>query len=165
MPLHYGKMPSWFFGRMAQLLVLLILLALVFCGISGYCQEISVVSKVDKDRLTQAECLTLTIIICGEMKKRPRIELPELEDFVILSKKSSHNISIEKGKTRYSSEFDFTLKPKSVGKLTIGPARLKYRKRVYETEPIVIEVLPAGPERPAQPEERKVPRLEGGILI
>lgn len=136
---------------------------------SGYCQEISVSSEVDKDQLTQAEYLTLTITVTvsGKLKKTPKVELPDLTDFEILSRKSSQDLSVRLGETFYSSRFSFILQPKSIGKLTIGSARMRYRKRVYETEPIVIEVLPAGPERPTPPEkeERKVPRLEGGILI
>lgn len=152
---------------MKRLLILILSFLLLSYGVAGYCQELSISSKVDKERLAQSECLDLTITISGKMRGAPNIELPDLKEFEVLSKSSSQNISIERKKTSYSASFSFILKPKSCGALTIDPARIRYKGKTYQTQPIVVEVIPGEPtpEKPSPPEEPKLPELEGGIII
>ena len=83
-----------------RLSILIVAFSILGYGVSGYCQELSISSKVDKERLTQDEYLTLTITISGKMRSAPDIELPDLKEFEVLSKSSSRNISI-KGKKAY----------------------------------------------------------------
>ena len=49
----------------------------------------------------------------------------------------------------------------------IGPARIRYKGKTYETQPIVVEVIPGKPTpaKPTSPEEPKLPELKGGIII
>jgi len=152
---------------MKRLTILIVAFSLLSYGVVGYCQELSISSKVDKERLTQDEYLTLTITISGKMRSAPDIELPDLKEFEVLSKSTSRNISIKGKKASYSKSFSFILKPKSHGALTIGPARIRYKGKTYETQPIVVEVIPGKPmpAEPTPPEGPKLPELEGGIII
>lgn len=153
--------------RKKAFLILYISFSLLGCSTLGYCQGISISGKVDKDRLTQADHLSLTITISGKMKDTPHIELPDFKGFEVLSKSSSQqNISRKSGRTTYSASFSFILQPQATGSLTIGAARIRYKGKLYETRPIVVEVTPGKlPEKPKPTEPRKLPKLEGGTII
>lgn len=126
-----------------------------------YAEEFSLSSSVDKEKLTLRENLTLTIKISERIKGSPKIKLPELNEFEILSRNRTQNISIKKGKVSYSNSFSFILRPKVTGKLTIGSVELRYKGRLYTTEPIEIEVLPAGKKLP----QEKLPELKGEVIL
>ena len=127
--------------------------------------SINIKSYVDKDKIKLNETIQLTIKIEGNISN-PKIELPNLaENFDVITSLQSQNISI-KGKEKSAIlEFIYILQPKKEGKYTIAAVSLKYKGKVFNTEPINIEVLPqdkiSTPELP--PEE--VPIEEGEETI
>lgn len=141
--------------------IFLILAFILFSVSNSLGADLSLTAKVNKNELNLGENFEFTIEIGGDFQITPKIELPELEDFEIISKKSSYNFSIKGGKFLNQTEFIFVLKPKSEGEFIIGEAKIRYKGKDYKTEPIEITVLPTKEELPKKPEKKypKTPKI------
>lgn len=115
-----------------------------------FASDISVSARVDKSELSIDDTLTLTIVIEGETRSLPSPELPVMSGFRTYSSSRSQNISIVNGEIFASTTFRYILVPQQIGKLTIEPVQIAYKGKIYETDPIEIEVT-AGTGRRAAP--------------
>jgi hypothetical protein len=112
-------------------------------------QDLSFEASVDRTTVGLGETFTLNVTVSGEnIGPIPQPELPSLPDFNVLGQSQSQatNISWVNGKTSRQSTINFiySLAPQKIGKSTIGPCRLKYKDKTYETQPIEIEAVKAG---------------------
>jgi len=126
------------------------LLFSVFCPLSSetHASDISVSARVDKSKLSIDDTLTLTIVIEGETRSLPSPELPVMSGFRTYSSSRSQNISIVNGEIFASTTFRYILVPQQIGKLTIEPIQIGYKGKIYETDPIEIEVTSASTAPP-----------------
>ena len=123
----------------------LICFVLVF-PIIGRAQDVSIKAFVSKNKINSEERLQYTVEVSGKSAVLPDIIFPELKDFYILSgPNQSTNIQFVNGTMASSKTLSFILKPRIVGKLTIGKATLEGNGPVLETKPIVITVTKADP--------------------
>ncbi|MCH8284967.1 BatD family protein [candidate division KSB1 bacterium] len=123
----------------------LICFVLVFPIIGG-AQDVSIKAFVSKNKINSEERLQYTVEVSGKSAVLPDIMFPELKDFYILSgPNQSTNIQFVNGTMASSKTLSFILKPRIVGKLTIGKATLEGNGPVLETKPIVITVTKADP--------------------
>jgi hypothetical protein len=111
-----------------------------------YAQELNFEASVDRTTVGLGETFLLNVTVGGEnIGSIPQPELPSLPDFNVLgqSQSQSTNISFINGKmtTLSTITFIYTINPQKLGKTTIGPCRLKYKDKTYETQPIEIEVV------------------------
>lgn len=113
-----------------------------------HASDISVSARVDKSKLAIDDTLTLTIVIEGETRSLPSPELPVMNGFRTYSSSRSQNISIVNGEIFASTTFRYILVPQQIGKLTIEPIQIGYKGKIYETDPIEIEVTSAGAAPP-----------------
>ena len=86
----------------------------------------------------------------------------------VISTSRAFNIAVEKEKRKSTFQVTYILKPRSEGKLSIGPAEIEHGGKIYTTDTITIEVKPSenkkeGPQTPV-PEEKMLPK-EGGLEI
>lgn len=121
-------------------------------------EEITLQAQVDKTEAALGEKIAFSIAISGSFEGFPEVRLPELKGFAVASSGQSQQIQFKKGQASQSLVLSYVLVPTAVGKLTIGPARVKYGSKVYETQPIEIKVTEGAAEPPA-------PQLEGGITL
>ncbi len=123
--------------------VILTFLALLCQGAEA--KEISVTASVDRNRVTTEDMVLLTITVSGA-SKAAEPELPGLPDFEVTSRGSSSRVQIING--AYSSQIDYNyfLEPQKSGELTIGPATIRFKGKVYQTEPITLRVEEAAEE-------------------
>jgi hypothetical protein len=104
--------------------------------------DIKIEASVDKKILKQNETLIFSIDISGNISSSPKIKLPDLnKDFEVLSSSQSQNISLNGRETNLTISFKYVLLPKKEGKLIIGEVEARYKREVYKTEAIEIEVL------------------------
>jgi len=134
--------------------IFLILAFILFSVSNSLGADLSLTAKVNKNELNLGENFELTIEIRGNFRITPKIELPDLKDFEIISRQSSYNFNIKGGEFLNQTKFIFVLKSKSEGKFIIGEAKVRYKGRDYKTEPIEITVLPAKEELPKKPEKK-----------
>lgn len=130
----------------------------------------SVSAQVDKQEVREGETLVFAVQISGPFRQTPKLELTQLEGFEILSTGQSQQVQIQDGEVNQALVLTYTLIPKAAGMHTIGPVRIEYAGKIYETQPIEVRVVPgsgrAPAQRKAQPAPRKrAPRLDGGVIL
>ena len=76
---------------------------------------------------------------------------PDFKGFMVLSgPNQSTSMQFINGAASASITYSYYLQPKSIGKLTIGPAAVDYNGNKLRTNPIDIEVVKGQPKQPAQ---------------
>ena len=107
--------------------------------------QLQITAQVDKTEISLNDEVTLSLRIQGGMNLRP--QLPSLPAFNVYSTMS--NSSYINGKT--SNEFRYILVPRLVGNTTIGPIRIDYNGKTYQTDPIEIRIYRDSPPASAAP--------------
>lgn len=137
--------------------------------------ELNFSASVDRTTVGLGEDFTLNVSVTGEnIGGVPAPELPPLPDFNVLNRSSSQstNIQIINGKMNQQTTINyiFYLSPQKLGKFTIGPCKLKYQDKTYETRPIEIEVIKGAtktapaPQTNLSPAPATVP-VEGNLML
>ena len=110
---------------------------------------LSFLAAVDRTRISADEQVQLTLSATGEgLGAVPEPKLPPLNDFEVTGRNSSSSTQISFVNGAMSAtktvEFIYALRPTRPGNLTIGPSSIQVEGKTYTTDPIQIEVLPAG---------------------
>ncbi len=157
--------------KIQKTVCLLVIFLLVPLNI--FATEINFVASIDRTTVGLGETFTLNVSVSGEnIAGVPAPKLPDLPDFNILGRSSSQstNISFINGKMTQQTTINFiyTLSPKKLGKFTIGPCKIDYQGKTYETQAIEIEVV-KGTTQATPPSTSKPPSpsgsLEGRIFL
>jgi len=113
--------------------------------------EVRFVAGVNRTQVALEEPFTYTVEISGVSGSRTDPVLPQMNGFDIYSSGRTQSFSLVNGRMSSSVIFNYTLVPKKVGSLTIGPATLEAEGKVYRTEPITITVTaPSSSPPPAR---------------
>ncbi len=145
---------------MRTLTVSLILIFLFGCFYNAFA-EVKIDASVDKNNLKQNETLVFTVKISGDTSTSPKIDLPDIsKDFEILSTSQSQSISLQGKESALAINFQYILLPKREGKLIIGPVEARYKKEVYKTDSIEIEVLPIEHIPTPESPQKEIPKFE-----
>jgi hypothetical protein len=93
---------------------------------------------VDRTNLGDNETLTLTVTVrLGSVNlNTPKPELPQLEDFNIISSGTSSQISIVNSVMSTTTVYTYRLQPLHSGELQIGPVSLTLSGETYQSDPI-----------------------------
>jgi hypothetical protein len=120
-------------------------------------QDISFNATVDRTEMGLDEQLTLTVSVTGNVKSIPQPELPQLNDFSILTSGRSQSFNYSNGQLSSSVIFNYILTPRKTGKFIIGSAKIKLDGKTYETTPIEITVTAteSSPDDTREPGEQK----------
>ena len=148
------------------LFVATVSLLIFFAVIQTEPTDFDIKSCVDKNRVSLNDTLRFTLDVSGDTKITPDIKLPDFkQNFHMVSSGQSQRISLGGDQNSLGIRYEFILQPKEVGKFTIGEVEVKFKGKLYKTEPIDIEVMPAEkPEfLPEQLEEE--PSSSEGIFI
>jgi len=98
-------------------------------------------ASVNKTKIAINERFQLTFTVEG-VENAPPPNLPPLDDFFVLfGPNTSTQTTIVNGKVSVSISYTYTLKPKAKGKFVIEPAKLRYNRKTYRSQPIQIEVV------------------------
>lgn len=148
---------------------------MIFLSLFLIAAEINFSSSVDRTTVGLGEAFTLNVTASGEnLGNVPTPQLPELPDFNVIGRSSSQstNISLINGKMtqQVTINFIYTLSPKKIGKLMIGPCTIKYQDKTYETQPVQIEVIKGttqpAPSHPSQTAPSPPSgSLEGNLMV
>lgn len=152
---------------MSRAAVALAVAACLLPPFSARAQEepsLSVTAQVDKTEVRQNEKLIFSITIAGTRKTTPKVELASLTGFKILATGQNQRIQIREGQAQQALMLSYTLAPTTAGTHTLGAVKVEYEGKVYETQPIEIQVLEADKAPESEPEsELEIP--EGGLIL
>ncbi len=118
------------------------LLFIVILAIDAF--ALSVTASVDLDEVELGSPINLSITIGGRGGSLPDPILPDLSDFEVYSSGRNQSISIVNGAFSSSLEMNYTLVPKKIGKLIIGPIVVKNKREMVASDPIRITVKQPG---------------------
>lgn len=137
------------------------LMILFFGGVFCASAEVKIETSVDKNTIKQNETLVFSVKISGDINSSPKINLPDInKDFQILSTSQWQRIALQNEESALVINFQYILLPRREGKVTIGSVEVRYKKEVYKTDPIEIEVLPAEKNSIPESPQKEIPELE-----
>jgi hypothetical protein len=115
--------------------------------------DVDVTASVSPDEVAVGDAVTLTVSVAGDAGGAEP-ELPDLPGFRVGGSGSSTSFSFVNGQVSRRAEYSYTLIPEKEGRLSIGPVTVRVRGKRYRTEPVAVNVVPAGSRsrpQPAQP--------------
>jgi FKBP-type peptidyl-prolyl cis-trans isomerase (trigger factor) len=121
---------------------------------NSFGEDLFLTAEVNKNKINLGEEIELKVEITGDFRITPKVDIPDLKDFEVVSKKSAYNFGIKRGRFISQIRFNFILRPKSEGKFVIGEFKVRYRRKEYRTKPIEITVLPGFNQIPKRPKKR-----------
>jgi len=126
-----------YFPFQISVIVLSLLLPLIV-----FAQEVQVVTTINKGKISMDEDLRLKVKIVGKAGNIDRPRLPEFQGFTSYYAGRSSSFSFINGQSQASTEFSFTLVPKSPGAYQLAPIEIRVDNVNYRSNPIAVEVLP-----------------------
>lgn len=108
--------------------------------------------EVDRTTLSTDEQLLLSVIVTSESATLPDPDVSNLQDFVIISRSSSTQISIINGQMTAQGVYNYILQPLKSGTLFIPPIPVTVSGQIYQSDPLQIEVT-VGSTAPPTPDE------------
>ena len=140
-----------------QFLPLLIAAFLIALGVSSpaYAQgDVTFTALVDKDQLSTDEVLTLELKLIGPFRSANKPDIPQLDDFYVMSSGQSSQFSIINNQMSSSIVYSYRLQPVRSGSLIIPAITIVVGRETYTTEPLSVQVTAGGapvPQQDAQP--------------
>ena len=111
-------------------------------------QDLRISASVNQNNITDKDVLIFSVTLEG-ISDFPEVPPPESPDFVLISGPSqSSSIQIINGKMSASKTVSWQIAPTRAGKLTINPISIKYRGKIYSTEPVIVNVTASAPTQP-----------------
>jgi len=105
-------------------------------------QDIQIQASVSANTVGVNEQFTYSLEISGNAASLPDVELPEFNDFMVLSgPNSSTSIQIINGSMSSTKTNTFYLQPTKEGTFTISPAVIRYKGKAYQSNSISIKVV------------------------
>ena len=98
---------------------------------------------VDRNRAGEADPIRLVLSIAAD-ENIPEIPVPELvlDEFHVEGPSLSTRVEMVNFRTTFKRELTYTLYGRRPGNFVIGPARIELGGRIYETEPLEVEIVP-----------------------
>lgn len=106
-------------------------------------EEISFEASVQDNRVPMGTGVALSLKVQGEKDVEPP-QLPDIEGFETRYTGPTTHVSVINGVYSKAKIFNYVLLPLKEGKHTIPSFELTLKGQVYRTQPIDIEILPAG---------------------
>ena len=124
-------------------------------------------AHVDKTEVATGETLTFRITVMGPIQVSPKVQLTSFEGFEVISTGQSQQIQIRRGQTETTLILSYLLAPVTPGTHTLGPVKVEFQGKVYETKPIEIKVIAGkkGEEPKVESKPSEKPLLEGGVIL
>lgn len=145
------------------ILALVIALMLMLGPVAKSLAQTPITARVDRTTVAADEQLVLTVTVTGDFLTIPRPDLSQIKDFVVVNSSTSTQVSIVNGKMTSQGVYIYRVQPLSEGQLEIAPIVVNIDGQEYATDPIAIEVLPAGtPSQPSNTPEGDQPSTIDG---
>lgn len=137
---------------MRRLLFILTIGILLLSWSPSTLAEITVTAEVDRNEISEGEAVQYSIIIKGDIKNMPALNLGGIPDWQVYSSGTSSNFSWVNGRTEQSKQYNFMLTPTRTGRLYIPTFRLTIDGKNYDTPQLSVVVNPV-----AMPQSRTTP--------
>lgn len=145
---------------MRQVVIYSLSFLLSLISVSVKAAEFELEASTDRSSCAVGEMFDYMVTISGE-SSLPDFELMDFEDFqVVAGPSTSTKLNMVNSRITRSSSLSYTLRALKPGTFTISPAKAKHRKTTWQSNPVTIQVYPAG--KPPQVDDPESGRFEGG---
>lgn len=104
--------------------------------------DLKITASVSKNPVSIDDNFKFTVELKGPMSSFPDVGFPDLSMFYTLSgPNQSTSIQFVNGAMSSSKSYSYILKPRKIGKFTIGKATVKYKGNLLASKPINITVI------------------------
>jgi len=115
---------------------------LLFLANSSFAQDYSIRASVNKNKVALNERFEYKIEISGASTSLPNPDLPDLQNFALLSgPNTSTSIQYVNGAMSASKTYSYYLMPRNIGKHSIPKIVMEINGKNYESNAIMIEVV------------------------
>ncbi len=121
--------------------------------------ELAIYAEVDKTELTADGTLTYKVSITSSGNETLVPEIPEFEDFSVLSQMQSTQFSFAGTQAEKTFTYSFVLMPKRDGELTIKPAVIRVGDQEHSSDSFSINVSPGQTQIPKGLPKSGQPRI------
>jgi len=139
--------------------ILAIAAALILFSPLAVFAEQAIHAEVDKTELTGDQALTYKVSITSLGNETPVLEIPEFEDFSVLSQMQSTQLSFGGAQAEKTFIYNFVLRPKKDGELSIKPAVIRVGDQEHSSDSFKIKVSPGKAQAPEFIPETGEPRI------
>ncbi len=124
--------------------IILLLTAILLIAPLTLNAKIELTAEVDQDKVQIGGRFTYTVTVSGALRL-PDIEPPDFAGLKILAgPSSSSSTQIINTQVSSSKSLTYVLRTLNTGRITIKPAKVKYKRKVYTSQPITVNVVSAG---------------------
>jgi hypothetical protein len=127
--------------RLVSIMVTAVLAACVAIPRAAAAEDVSVSAVVEPAVVAVGDQATLVVTIQGKFRKGDKPVLPALDDFSVFESGTSQSINFVNGAVTSSLIYTYMLVPRTEGMFTIAPITFKLKDKVYEANPVKIEVV------------------------
>ena len=110
--------------------------------------ELDFQASVNRTRSGEADPIQLTLTLRSD-ENISHLPAPEisLKEFYAEGPAVSTRMEMVNFETNFTRVLTYTLHPRRTGKITIGPARLRFDNQVFQTKPITVEIVKGSTRR------------------
>lgn len=120
----------------------------------------SVKVEISKNKIETGEIFAYSITIEGGLEN-PKVEVPDLDNFRIISTKKIKNFSYQKNKVKAILNITYFLLCPQPGSFTIKPVKVIEKNKTYKSNSV--DIIVRG--EPLDKKEQLQPYIESGISI
>ena len=112
--------------------------------VSADAAAITVSAEVDQKRIQQGDQIVLTVIVQGSFRTAPPVEMPRIDGVEFYSGGTSQSFNFSNGRTAATVSSMYYLRVSRATGFTIPALALEIDGKTFRTQPIKVEVSPAG---------------------
>ncbi|MDF1514521.1 MAG: BatD family protein, partial [Anaerolineae bacterium] len=135
--------------RLLMVWVSVAVLMLIPVSPLGAQSDISFTAVVDKTKLDVDDVLNLELTLTGAVHNADQPEMPQLEDFYVISSSNSSQFSIINNQISSRVIYSYQLRPVRTGTLTIPPVSIQVGRESYTTQAVTVEVVAGSAPAPS----------------
>lgn len=147
-------------GRLTMTIKALLLI-LAFTPIALLADNLQLSASVSKNTVSLDENFKFTVELSGSSTSLPDVNFPDLSSFYVLSgPNQSTSIQYVNGAMSSSKSYSYILKPRKIGRFSIGKATAEADGKILESQPIILTVV-----KGAVPGVKKSPKKSSDASI
>lgn len=128
------------------------LLAGLLLALPAAAAAVTVTAEVDKVVAELGDQIVLAVTVSGAQSSLPKPRVPALADFEVYESGTNQSFSFVNGRVASQVTYTFVLSPRRTGRARVPPISVEEADgRTVASDPIDIEIVPAGKAAPAPP--------------
>jgi len=136
---------------MKRAFAIALLVAVAALGAPAAAADVAVRLEADETVVQIGETLTVQITVEGAGMRAPNVQMPQTDHLELAGRSSGSSISIVNGRTQASRTLTLKYRALKAGRVKVGPAKVKHKGRIYQSNVAEVRIVKAPQVKPAAP--------------